>query len=69
MTTTRQHTWRKSSRSDDGNCVEVAFTDDAVLTRDSKNPDGLVLRLDPQQWRSFITDIRAGGFKSPETPE
>ncbi|MFI0797049.1 DUF397 domain-containing protein [Micromonospora rubida] len=67
--TTPQRTWRKSSRSDDGNCVEVAFTDDAVLARDSKEPDGLVLRFSPQRWRSFITDLRAGGSQSPDATE
>jgi Domain of unknown function (DUF397) len=39
-------TWRKSSRSggDNGDCVELAGTLDAL--RDSKNPDGPVLRAD-----------------------
>lgn len=35
--------WRKSRQSqDEGACVELAF---AGLIRDSKNPDGPVLRL------------------------
>ncbi|MFV2112876.1 DUF397 domain-containing protein [Micromonospora sp. LOL_025] len=55
---TTQYAWRRSSRSDDGNCVEVAV-DDAVLIRDSKNPDGPVLRFAPRRWRSFISAIRA----------
>ena len=41
----RRDGWRKSSFSDQGNgCVEVARTLGAV--RDSKNPDGPVLRVD-----------------------
>lgn len=64
-----QHTWRKSSRSDDGNCVEVAFADDAVLTRDSKDPDGMVLQFAPRQWQSFVTDICNGGFQNLNAPE
>ncbi|SBT40966.1 DUF397 domain-containing protein [Micromonospora narathiwatensis] len=67
--TTPERTWRKSSHSDDGNCVEVALADDAVLTRDSKEPDGLMLRFDPHRWRSFVEDICDGGFQRPDTPE
>ncbi|MFJ8577937.1 DUF397 domain-containing protein [Micromonospora sp. NPDC093277] len=66
--TTPQHTWRKSSRSDDGNCVEVALADEAVLTRDSKDPEGLVLRFTPQRWRSFVNDICNGGLQNPAVP-
>ena len=40
-------TWRKSSRSDTGQCVEVR--NDLGAVRDSKNPDGpsLAVRLSP----------------------
>ena len=41
--------WRKSSRStgsgDNGNCVEIAFADLAVVVRDSKNPDVATLAV------------------------
>lgn len=49
--------WRKSSYSggDNGNCVEVHGTLDAV--RDSKNPDGPVLTVD---LRAFIADVKEG---------
>ncbi|MEU8265145.1 DUF397 domain-containing protein [Micromonospora sp. NPDC048999] len=67
--TKQQHTWRKSSRSDDGNCVEVAVANDVVLTRDSKDPDGLVLRFAPQRWQSFVTGICNGGLQGPDVPE
>ena len=41
---TDQIRWRKSSRSASAaECVEIAHTGDAV--RDSKNPDGPVLRV------------------------
>lgn len=41
------HRWRKSSySSEDGACVELAHTLDAV--RDSKNPGGPVLKIDLQ---------------------
>lgn len=51
---TPQHTWQKSSHSDDGNCVEVAYTDEPVLVRDSTSSAGPILRFDPKQWQTFI---------------
>ncbi|PWW64760.1 DUF397 domain-containing protein [Actinokineospora spheciospongiae] len=36
--------WRKSSRSDDANCVQVR--QDLAAVRDSKNPGGPTLAVD-----------------------
>jgi Domain of unknown function (DUF397) len=55
--------WRKSSRSGDngGNCVEVARNlPSAVAVRDSKDPHGPVLAVEPAGWRDFIADVKAG---------
>jgi hypothetical protein len=50
-------TWRKSTRSgQNGACVELAGTLDAV--RDSKNPDGPVLR--GVDVRSLVRAAKAG---------
>ena len=51
--------WRKSSYSgsNSGNCVEVAAKDH-VLIRDSKNPDGTVLRFTPDTWRRFAARVK-----------
>ncbi|WJV46659.1 DUF397 domain-containing protein [Streptomyces flavofungini] len=48
--------WRKSSHStaDEPECVEVAATLEAILIRDSKNPDGPRLTLTPGAWAEFI---------------
>ncbi|GGV54645.1 DUF397 domain-containing protein [Streptomyces spectabilis] len=48
--------WRKSSYSsaDEPECVEMAATPDAVLVRDSKNPDGPRLTVNPAAWVGFI---------------
>lgn len=56
--------WRKSSRSGGAdNCVEVADNLPGVVgVRDSKNPDGPALMLDPGQWRKFVTAVKAGRF-------
>jgi hypothetical protein len=57
--------WRKSSYSGNGggSCVEVARNIlSVVAVRDSKDPDGPVLILDPAQWTEFLTGIRSGDF-------
>jgi hypothetical protein len=55
--------WRKSSRSGDngGACVEVARNlPRIVAVRDSKNPGGPVLAVEPAGWQDFIADVKAG---------
>lgn len=54
--------WRKSSASNSGNCVEVAFAEGMVLFRDSKNPDGDVLAISPTAWTAFVRHIRSSDF-------
>jgi hypothetical protein len=55
--------WHKSSYSGNGggNCVEVARgLPRVVAVRDSKDPDGPVLTVEPTGWQDFIADIKAG---------
>jgi hypothetical protein len=54
--------WRKSTHSDShsGTCVEVARVDDAIALRDSRDPDGAVLVLGPDQWRALRSRLRSG---------
>lgn len=47
-------TWRRSSRCDSGTCVEVAITDERVLLRDSRDPDGPRLSLTRAEWVDFL---------------
>jgi Domain of unknown function (DUF397) len=51
-------TWRKSTASAGGSCLEAADHDGLVLVRDSMNPDGVLLSLTPAAWCAFLTDIR-----------
>jgi len=53
--------WRKSARSSGTgqNCVEVAANlTGTVAVRDSKNPDGGVLRFSPDEWKAFLESVR-----------
>jgi hypothetical protein len=57
-------TWRKSRRSDgSGNCVEVALLQGGGrAVRDSKDPDGSVLRFTAGEWDAFIGGVKDGEF-------
>jgi hypothetical protein len=55
--------WKKSSKSNSGSCVEVAFVSGTVLIRDSRNADGGVLATSPMAWIVFLTRVREAGFE------
>jgi Domain of unknown function (DUF397) len=55
--------WRKSTRSgsNGGACVEVARNlPRTVAVRDSKDPHGPVLAVEPAGWRDFVAEVKAG---------
>lgn len=55
--------WRKSSFSGGGtgsDCVELAVAGGEILVRDSKDPEGPVLRLTRAKAREFFDGIKAG---------
>lgn len=54
--------WRKSSASASGDCVEVAFSSDLILVRDSKRTWLNILKFTPSKWQAFLSGIRAGDF-------
>jgi Domain of unknown function (DUF397) len=58
--------WRRSSRSyGGGNCIEAAAWHGALIdVRDSKNPQGAVLRFRAAQWNAFVAGVRSGAFGS-----
>jgi hypothetical protein len=54
--------WKKSSQSQSGSCVEVAFVDGAIAVRDSKDRTGPVLLYTPDEWEAFIGGVMEGEF-------
>ncbi|MDT3444474.1 DUF397 domain-containing protein [Pseudofrankia sp. BMG5.37] len=59
-----QAAWRKSSHSSgNGACVEVLrLADGGRAVRDSKDPDGAVLRFTAAEWAAFLAGARDGEF-------
>lgn len=56
--------WFKSTRSaGNGACVEVAITATGVAVRDSKDPDGPVLRFGDEAWQGFVDSVRTGAYE------
>jgi hypothetical protein len=46
-----------------GNCPEVASLPDGMVgVRDSKDPEGAILRFTRDEWRAFLGGVRNGEF-------
>ena len=58
--------WVKSSLSfSNSNCVEVAnLPSGGIGVRDSKDPEGAILRFTPGEWDAFLGGARNGEFDS-----
>lgn len=55
--------WKKSSRSaDQGNCVEVAVTPEAVGVRDTKDRAAGHVTVTRTNWQRFVSQIKEGHF-------
>ena len=54
--------WRRSSRCNGGNCVEVAAQGDVVMVRSSADPEGTTLALNCDTWREWISRVKEGVF-------
>jgi hypothetical protein len=60
--------WRKSEASTTTDCVEVAFVDQAVLVRNSRDRAGPVLSFTHSEWTAFLTGARNGTFDGHPHP-
>lgn len=58
--------WRRSTRSDHGQCVEVAFTRSLVHVRNSRDPRGAALAFTTPEWEAFLAGAVAHEFDCPE---
>lgn len=55
--------WKKSTKSQQGDCVEVAQDSTGVHVRDSKDPEGPQLVFSPSEWRAFTAGVTDGEFE------
>jgi hypothetical protein len=47
-----------------GNCVEIAaLPGGGVAVRDSKDPEGPILRFTAGEWAAFVEGVAAGEFE------
>lgn len=61
--TTDQVTWRKSSRSNNGQCVEMArFPDGSIGVRNSNQPAAGLVRFTPAEMNAFLRGAKDGEF-------
>lgn len=44
-------------------CIEVAFVDERVAIRNSKEPAGAVLVFSLEEWEAFLGGVRNGDFE------
>ena len=58
MTDYSNLTWRKSARSGEDNCVEVADLAGGMAVRDSKDPVGPLLTFSAEAWRDFVEYVK-----------
>lgn len=55
-------TWRVSTMSVGGNCVEVAAAGDGVAVRNSRRPDAEVIFYTKAEFQAFLGGVKNGEF-------
>lgn len=58
-------TYKKSSFSGNGGCVEVAIEPDIVLLRDTKDPVKPAHEFSHEDWQLFLDAARGGVYDLP----
>ena len=59
---TNDLTFKKSTFCGNGSCVEVATAGSEFFVRNSKDPEGPVLRFTSAEWQAFLAGAAAGEF-------
>jgi hypothetical protein len=54
--------WLRSSKCSTSSCVEVAWTGDRVLVRDTKHPEIAPMEFTAAEWSAFLAGARGGEF-------
>lgn len=49
--------WKKSTRSQQGSCVQARLWHGNVQVGDTKDPDGPTVTFDPSAWTAFLTHL------------
>jgi hypothetical protein len=62
MTRTDVTAWQKATASNPNNCVELRRNGDAIEVRDSKDPEGPILRYTTPELVAFVDGVRKGEF-------
>jgi Domain of unknown function (DUF397) len=62
MTDLSNAVWRRGSRCSGNNCMEIAFVDNRIAMRDSKDEQGPVLMFASSEWHAFLRGVRNGEF-------
>jgi hypothetical protein len=58
-------TWRKSSASDDADCIEVASAEGMIMVRDSNDRHGSSLIFSGCDWGAFLAAVRRNTLDLP----
>ena len=58
-------TWHKAATCGSSACVEIAFTADSILVRDSEDPSGARLKFNFADWGAFIAGLRIETLTPP----
>lgn len=55
----------EGTQSGRNGCIEVAFLDDRVAIRNSKQQHGAALIFTATEWQAFLSGVRDGEFDVP----
>jgi hypothetical protein len=58
--------WRKSSFSNSGDCVECLLVNTSILVRDSKDSQGTVLAFGRSEWSAFLAVVKVASSGNSE---